>query len=159
VLDLSYTFRLNTRLFLNATDGITETDAQARPGAKLNSIAFLAAHLVDVRYYFAREIGNRQPNPVATLLADATTIEDVPQLPTLVELRAAWQDIAGVLAAEIAALKSADADRPLRSGLPFGAQVWGSGLAFLLQHEMYHIGQIALLRRQFGYPAMRWSAS
>jgi uncharacterized damage-inducible protein DinB len=31
------------------------------------------------------------------------------------------------------------------------------GLAFLLQHEMYHIGQIALLRKELGYNAMAWS--
>jgi uncharacterized damage-inducible protein DinB len=30
-------------------------------------------------------------------------------------------------------------------------------LAFLAQHESYHVGQVALLRRQLGLPAMSYA--
>ena len=30
------------------------------------------------------------------------------------------------------------------------------GLAYLVQHDAYHIGQVALLRRQLGHPAMSY---
>jgi uncharacterized damage-inducible protein DinB len=29
-------------------------------------------------------------------------------------------------------------------------------LAFLVQHESYHIGQMALIRKYIGYPAMKY---
>jgi uncharacterized damage-inducible protein DinB len=32
-----------------------------------------------------------------------------------------------------------------------------AGLAFLLTHEGYHIGQMALLRKYLGHPAMAYT--
>jgi hypothetical protein len=30
-------------------------------------------------------------------------------------------------------------------------------IAFMVQHDSYHIGQLALLRKHYGLPAMRYS--
>jgi uncharacterized damage-inducible protein DinB len=29
-------------------------------------------------------------------------------------------------------------------------------VAFLIQHESYHVGQMALIRKHYGYPAMKY---
>jgi hypothetical protein len=48
---LRRTLDLNTRLFLNALDGVDDKLATTRPNASTNHIAFVACHLVEARYY------------------------------------------------------------------------------------------------------------
>jgi len=48
-------------------------------------------------------------------------------------------------------LAQANADRfPLADGTRLGM------IAFLVQHDSYHVGQMAFLRRQLGKPAMSY---
>ena len=78
---------LQSKLFLNCLDGVTDDAAAVRAGGTTNNMAFLAAHLVDSRHWLARVVGT---------------------------------------------------------------------IAFLVHHEAYHIGQLALLRRYTGSPAMSY---
>lgn len=51
---------------------------------------------------------------------------------------------------------SAELNAPSSQRFPVDLPTVHGGLGFLLQHESYHIGQLALLRKYFGYPAMRY---
>ena len=79
--------RLNTHLPLNRFDEVTDAQAAERIVSQVNSMAFLAAHLIG---------------------GDPSTL---------------------------------------------------GSRAFLVQHDSYHIGQLAMLRRVHGLPAMRYSAA
>jgi uncharacterized damage-inducible protein DinB len=62
----------------------------------------------------------------------------------------AWEAIGWHLDRAFAELTPEDLERATPQRLP------GSGIPFLLQHESYHLGQIALLRRMLGHPAMSY---
>lgn len=149
---------LNHRLVLNCLDDVSDAQARTRVVAGLNSVSFLLAHLIDVRHTLLRMLGGNQPNPVAAALEGATSIEDVGALPSVAELGRAWQDVHATLSVQV---QSADAptwnvEAPQRyPGVP--ATVLGA-FTFLMQHESYHLGQMALLRRAHGLPAMRYRA-
>jgi uncharacterized damage-inducible protein DinB len=146
---------LNTDLVLNCLDGLSEADGAARPGGG-NSIAFLVAHLVDTRHFLAAHLGEPAPNPLAPLLADARSVDDLPQLPRLDELAAAWRAVSAHLATVGPRVSAATLDAPGPQRLPGTDGSRLEGVAFLVQHDSYHIGQIAMLRRRLGYPAMRY---
>lgn len=156
VTPLASIYRLNTGLLLNCIRGVTDDHAAARITGATNSIGFLVAHLIDTRHYLADLLGAPLPSPFPPAFARAKTMDDAGTLPPLAELTRFWDAISAHLAVEVERLDTpglarAAARLPGSDGTVLGA------LAFLAQHESYHLGQIALLRRQLGLPAMSYA--
>ena len=157
VRPLVQTLELNTRLLLNALDGIDEEAARKRPNERTNHVLFLACHLVDARHYLARSLGLASESPFKAMLDGAKGIDDVKEFPALEEVREAWKDVGERLSRYVAELEDAD----LEKSAPFAFPIEGGGttlgcLAFLVQHDSYHLGQVALLRRYLGFEAMSY---
>lgn len=153
---LSAQLELQSKLFLNCLDGISEEDAAVRPGGTTNSMAFLAAHLVDSRHWLARVVGLTIENPFGPRLDGARGIEDLKDCPTLEESRQAWRTLALPLATQLETLDPATLDQHSQTRFPISDRSNLGTIAFLLHHEAYHIGQLALLRRYVGSPAMSY---
>lgn len=150
-------FRLNTRLFHNCLDGLTDEQGRARPAAGVNSAAFVAAHLADTRFAIAAWLGAPLPNPLAPVLAEARGIDEVDDLPTLAAIRAAWDAASDVVEERLSVLTPAELNGPAPQRFPAGGPTLLGALGFLAQHDSYHVGQLALLRKAAGLPAMRYS--
>lgn len=152
-------FRLNTRLLINCLDGLTDDEARGCPVAGVNSAAFVAAHLVDARHGLLAMLGRPQENPLTASLAGPRGIVEVDALPRLTELVSAWRSVGLALDACLADLDGAVLDRPAPRQFPIDDRSMLGVVAFLAQHDSHHVGQLALLRRALGYPAMRYSAA
>lgn len=153
---LAAIFDLNTDLVLSCTDGLGEARANQRLEGGGNSIAFLLAHLVDARHFLASLLGSPLPNPVGELLAEVRSIDEVTRLPPLVELVEAWGAVSAHLAGVLDRLRPSDLEAPVAQPFPIPGGTALEAIAFLAQHDSYHLGQIAFLRRQLGLPAMRY---
>jgi hypothetical protein len=147
--------KLNTRLFLNCLDGIDDETAQKRPGDSINSMTFIALHLVDARCYLAGYLGLDYENPYKHL-EDVASIEEMKEFPPVVELCAVWRDVSERLGERSAALSSAELGKESALQFPVDDGTMLGGITFLLQHESFHIGQLALLRRYFGLGPMSY---
>lgn len=149
--------RLNTKLFRNCLDGLTDAMAGVRPSATTNSAAFVAAHLADSRFFLLRVVGVDRPSPLALYLKGARTIEDATELPPLAEVQEAWTAAAHALRERLDALTPAELDGATAVPFPAAGKTMLGALTFLVQHDSYHIGQLALLRKHAGLPAMRYT--
>ncbi len=147
---------LNTRLALNALRGLGDDEARRRLGAGVNSAAFIAAHLVDARHYLLKLLGAPRPNPMDAL-GEVKSEDEVQALPPLDELRAAWLDVGAALRATLLELTEEQAARDVGSKFPIDVPGALGAVVFLLHHESYHVGQLGLLRRQLGHPAMSYA--
>ena len=156
VTALAEILRLNTRLFRNCLDGLADEQAIVRPSATTNSAAFIAGHLADSRYYLLKAIGEARPSPLAPYLEKARGIDDVKQCPPLAVSQAAWTEVSHAIRDRMEALTAADLDSSFAANFPGQHTVLGV-LTFLVQHDSYHIGQLALLRKYADLPAMRYS--
>jgi uncharacterized damage-inducible protein DinB len=154
---LADTLRLNTKLFRNCLESLSEDAATRRPSAATNSASFVAAHLADSRFYLLRMLGAEHENPLAAYLGTASSIDDVKQLPPLGETLAAWAAASHALRDRLETLTAAELDGP--TAAPFFApeQTMLGALTFLVQHDSYHLGQLAFLRKLAGLPAMRYT--
>ena len=155
VTPLAAILRLNTELLLNCLDDLNDEAVGARPIARTNSIAFLVAHVINSRHFLAALLGSPLSDPVARILDGARSIDDVVALPSVADLRGYWEAVSAHLAAlterlDTPQLAAAAQRFPGSDGTVLGA------LAFLVQHDTYHLGQIALLRRQGGFAAMSY---
>jgi uncharacterized damage-inducible protein DinB len=91
------------------------------------------------------------------MLQNAKGIDDVKEFPRLEDVRAAWRDVGERLASHIAGLSEEDLQRPAPFAFPIeGGESLLGCLAFLVQHDSYHLGQVAFLRRYLGLEAMSY---
>ncbi|MBI4502453.1 MAG: DUF664 domain-containing protein [Gemmatimonadetes bacterium] len=153
VVPLAAILRTNTELLLNCLQGLDDTRARQRLTQSTNSIAFLVAHLIQCRHAIGSAVGAPLPDPMGRYLDAARTLDDVAVLPTVAELRGAWERISAHLAVEIERLDTPKLRSPGRRVPGADGTVLGE-IAYLVQHDSYHLGQVSLLRRQVGLPPM-----
>jgi len=156
VAPLHAIFELNTDLLLNSLDGLSDEEAHRRLAGGGNSIAFLTAHLTDTRHFLAQRLGHPLANPLSRYLAEASSIDDVVDWPSLDDQREWWRVAGRHLCGIVAARTGEELRRPNAHRFPMGDSSELGLIAFLAQHESYHVGQVAFLRRQLGRPAMTY---
>ena len=157
VAPLHALLELNTDLLLNCLDDLSDEEARRRLEGGGNSVAFLAAHLTDTRHFLANRLGHPVPNPLSRYLAEASSIDDIVEWPTLVEQRDWWRGISRHVGEVIAARTADELRRTKVHRFPLEDTSELGLIAFLTQHDSYHIGQVAFLRRQLGLPAMAYT--
>jgi uncharacterized damage-inducible protein DinB len=149
--------RLNTRLFTRCLDGVDDEKARTRINDRTNNIAFLASHLVDARYFFANYLGLKLVNPFKEVLADLRSIEQFTEFPVVREVETAWQEVSPALAGRLGEMTPAELQKPSGQDFPYDDKTVLGGIAFLVQHESYHLGQLGLLRKCFHLPPLRFT--
>jgi uncharacterized damage-inducible protein DinB len=156
VAPLAEILRLNTTLFRNCLDGLSDEHAAARPSGATNNAAFVAAHLTNSRFYLLKLLGVPEPDPLAPYLDGRKSLDDLKTLPPLSEIQAAWTKAAHLLRDRLAALAPAELDGASDARFPLFNGTLLATLTFLVQHDSYHVGQLSLLRKYCGLPAMRF---
>jgi len=153
---LAEMLRLNTRLFHNCLADLADPKARERPSATTNSATFLAAHLVDSRYYTLGLLGVKQPSPLKGAKGGFNDISQVTAWPSLDEIRTAWTAVARTLDQQLQAIKPVELDAPLDPGFPIENKTVLGVVTFMVQHDCYHLGQLGLVRKFAGLPAMAY---
>src|SRR5262245_56657759 len=156
VAPLAKVLRLNTELLLNCLDGLDDATATRRQTSSTNSIAFLVAHVTDTRHYIASLIGAPTDNPLG-FLANARSLDEIAELPPISALVEAWERVSAHLAVELERLDTPRLLASVTERFPGADGSLLGALAFLVQHDTYHIGQLGLLRRQLGLAAMSYA--
>ena len=149
-------FRLNTALFRNTLASLDEVDASARPNEHTNSAAFIGGHLVETRAWMGRYLGLDTKAPFGGVLEHATSLDQIKKLPTLAEIRPMWEALSEVVSAHLDQLTEVELASLGTPKFPGVAPTLLGGIAFLMQHESYHIGQLAYLRKYLGLPPMSY---
>lgn len=126
---------------LETLDGITPETAHAHPVAGAHSVWELVLHLAGTYELVLRRLGGED--------AQLAPHQDWPPVPT--PTASSWLGAVGALRELNERVRSAvlrfDADRldhPLSPGAPYTAYTQFIGIT---QHDLYHAGQIAILRR------------
>ena len=146
---------LNTRLFLNALDGVDDEKARARPAGG-NNMAFVACHILDARCYLAGMIGIEYEMPYASLLDEARSVDDLEDYPPLSGIRECWRAVSDLLSERMADMKDSQLAQTPGQRFPVGDRTVLGGIAFLVQHDSFHLGQLAQLRSQLGLGPMAY---
>jgi uncharacterized damage-inducible protein DinB len=157
VRPLATLYDLNTDLLLNCLEGLSDADAQRQLQAGGNSITFLAEHLTDCRHFLVARLGQTLVNPIARYVADVQSINDISEWPTLGEIRTAWLAVSSHLQTVLSGLTAAELAEPNVHRFPLEDTTRLGMVAFLAQHDSYHLGQIGFIRRQLGKPPMSYA--
>ncbi len=149
--------KMNNGLFLNCLADVDETLALQRPTDKTNNINFIACHLLDARFYWVRYWGQPVTNPLQNYFDQINSIEQMQKFPRLEQIKTEWQKISVIFLEQLTKLTDdfllGKAKTPFFNKDETELYI----LSFTLEHESYHIGQLAFLRKYFGLPAMKYS--
>lgn len=148
--------RLHTRLFLNALAGVDDEAATLRPEGRTNNITFVALHTLDARCWLAGYLGEPLSHPFDEDLKDVQSVDDVETLPPIAEVREAWREASGSFEALLERLEADALTGPSPMPFPIDDTTTLGGLVFMLHHEAFHVGQLALLRRYVGLDALSY---
>lgn len=150
-------FRLHTRLFKNVLNGVKENDEQRRIADHTNHLAWMAGNLVSVRYMMANMLGAGVPESYPELFARVKGIRENVSYPALEQQIREWESISEQLDT---LCRNVDHEKLLApssfEGLPVSEDSVFNALTFWIDRESYVIGQMALLRKAYGYDAMKY---
>ena len=114
------------------------------------------AHLVGARAYMAGLAGGDGADPFEELLGGASSIDEVEAFPAVADILREWDSVTRRVLSSFAGVDGASLAAPPPFQFPIDDPTVLGGLAFLVQHESYHIGQLALLRKHWGLGAMSY---
>ena len=157
IAPLAGILRINTRLFRNCLEDLTEEQGRLRPSETTNHATFVAAHLVESRYYTLKILGAGIPCPLERYLGEWRGIDEITEWPTHEEIRAAWADVSAALETRLANITAEALDAPSGTRMPIEDTSVLGLFAFMVQHDSYHVGQLSLLRKHVGLPAMSYT--
>jgi len=149
------TFDLQSRLFNNAIDGISNSNDTKRI-QQTNHLSWLAGHLVSTRHTLGNILGASTTEKYADLFANRKGLQENATYPSLADLKVEWNKVTDAVRPKLAAVNAEILNGPAPFPTPVQDSTMAGFLNFIQHHEAYHIGQISLLRRQLGYPAMSY---
>lgn len=156
VAPLSEILNLNTSLFFNSLKHVDDSLAQTRLGGVGNNMAFIALHLLDARCYMARYVGLDYTHPFEGL-EEVNSIADMREYPPVQGMLDSWRAVSAQLMEGLPEVTEEYLGQKSSVEFPVDDSTVLGGLAFLLQHESFHIGQLAFLRRQLGLDPMAYT--
>ena len=150
----SLALAVNRKLFTNALDGIADDDLAKRTSKQTNHLLWVAGHIAHTRAALAQLMGADFESPLkefndpiddSRTYADLETVKDV------------FAQATNALHTSLPLVSDEALAGPAPWQLPVSDQTLGGAIAFLVQHEAYHVGQMGLLRKALGYDATSYA--
>jgi uncharacterized damage-inducible protein DinB len=157
-------YDLHDVLFNNVIEDISDQESNQCTVEPLNSIKWIAGHLLWAQRSLVRIGGAQVEIPwtghFLTLQGSTEEERKMPkgEFPTIEQIRDKWNETTPVIRAGLADLSDAALDTVVEFRhpiTPFDNTVAGLW-AFINDHQSYHIGQIGILRRALGKAAMQY---
>lgn len=150
-------FKLQTRLYRNVTKDISDEHAAAGIGNSTNNIAWITGHLFSTRFMLGTVLGITDREPFPELFERGKGIQEGVKYPTMNELTDGWEEFSEKIIEHLSNMKEDElqAEAPVQT--PIAENTLRGFITFICHHEAYHIGQISLARRYFGYEAMSYA--
>ncbi len=145
---------LNRKLYTNALKGISEKDLSRKVSDKANHLNWVAGHVAHTRASIANMLGASFESP---LEAYNKAIEDNSKLVDLDTIQEVFTGATNALHGALSTASEELLDSPAPFELPITDNTMGGFVAFLVQHEAYHIGQMGILRKALGYEATSYA--
>lgn len=151
--DLARRYRFNENLLSTVTSGFEADDWAAAPPVGGNNPIWILGHVVTSRRFLVRKLGRPSSEGAWEVYFQmGSQVREPAAYPSPTTLLAAFRQAGEDLTVMCGCLDEAAATSPFGTTFPDGSDTLGGGAAFLYMHEVYHIGQLGLLRRMRGRP-------
>jgi hypothetical protein len=160
---VSKQFTLQSRLFNNVLDGVADPKGSERLSDYVNHLQWIAGHLTNSRYRLAPLLGLVNNFPYTEIYNDLSqppphnrTIDPSVKYPSLTDIKKTWNNYAAGFVEKVSGLTSEQLGIETPITVPTGKTL-SDLLSFISSHESYHIGQMSIIRKYLGLPAMSYN--
>jgi hypothetical protein len=151
-------FDMQTRLFINTLEGITDSESTTRENDHVNHMKFIAGHILNTRVNFLTQLTGGQPDTsYVEKFGRGVKIDPNGDYPPLSEITSKWNTTANGIGTGIANAPEEMLAAKSPIAAPIADDTMRGLFAFLISHEAYHIGQLGLLRKMIGKEAMSYN--
>lgn len=150
---LASALALNTRLFANALEEISEKEATERLTETTNHLLWVAGHLANQRAVMTRVLGGE---PGEEMAAFAEAIDAEAEYPSLEDVEEYFAAVTADLRERIQRASDEQLAAPSQIEVPLNDPTTAGTVHFLLHQESYHLGQLGFLRKAYGHEALRF---
>ena len=140
-------YQMQQGFFSKALDGISTEDSLRRVSDHTNHIAWLTGHIVSCRYMLAGMLGLEESEPYPDLFGGLKGIGN-DLYPSISDLQKEMPYISEKLVEKLGDMADEELNAPAHGGRLIDI------ILFFVYHEAYHIGQIGILRKNWGYEAL-----
>ncbi len=144
-------FAFNSSLLAGAFAQVSEADATLRHGEG-NSLLWLCGHIATARSHVLGLLGHNTKAPWDNLFEG--TISSETRLPTIAAVGKRIEDSSRQLLTAIATVDRRTLMTAPPSPFPTVENTTLAAIAFLANHEAYHVGQVSYTRRLLGLPGL-----
>jgi hypothetical protein len=151
LLDL---LKLDTGLLERAIDGLQREQLLRRIPQGANPMLWIAGHLTSVRFGMATLLGEARTRPWGTMFGRGVPVPEDAALPQAAEVLSEWRTISEAVVRLMTAATDAQLAAPSPRPFPIADKTILGAVTFLVYHESYHLGQMALIRKGLGLPGL-----
>lgn len=149
-------FDLQTRLFNNVLEEVTDLESDNQLNDKVNHLKWLAGHLTNTRLSMYQIGGFEEDKSFDEFFAHGKAIDKNLNYPTIASIIEKWNEISPKLSNGFKNLPEEMLDSEAPVNVPIADNSMRSFLGFLMHHEAYHLGQMGILRKYIGKEAMSY---
>jgi hypothetical protein len=146
---VSQQFAVSASRIEKAIEGLSDEEFYPAPETA-NHMLWLLGHAANTRLGLIVLMGGADQRPWAELFSKGSQPGDETTLPPVNEVRESWTKAVAALNAHFESLTDADLAKPCARDFPIADKSILGAAAFLAGHEMYHLGQMAALRKWLG---------
>ena len=149
LLLVSQQFAVSGARVEKAIDGLSDEEFYSAPETS-NHMLWLLGHAANTRLGLIALMGGTDQRPWAELFSKGSQPGDEATLPSVSEVRASWIKAVAALNAHFENLSDEDLGKTCVRDFPIADKSILGAAAFLAGHEMYHLGQMAALKKWLG---------
>ena len=152
-------YDLNTRLYNNVLQGITDGESNNRNNENVNHIKWVAGHLLSTRLENMNQLTGGEPDRtyVEKFGRNSKLDPTGASYPSLEELTAKWNEVSPSISERILQIPEELLDSKAPAQSPIPDETFRGLLAFIVSHEAHHVGQLSILRKLAGKDAMSYN--
>ena len=136
-------------------NGLTASEAGRCLTDKNIPMLWLAGHVADARALLLGILGQPFATTWGNLFGRGAVLQESAQYPSIEEIEQVLGEINRKLYATLEGLDDAQLAKPAE-GIP-NAKTVADQIALFAMHDSYHVGQMAYVRKELGYPAIQQS--
>ena len=145
---------LNNGFYAKAFEKLDDEMARTQFAPDTSSITWLLAHLATSRVQIGELMGLEQEMPWDGVFAHGIAEITHDRIPILSDIKNVWGDISEAIMKRLPELEAGDLSVEPTSRFPTSENTALAALAFLTQHEVYHLGQLSYIRRLLKEPGL-----
>jgi uncharacterized damage-inducible protein DinB len=150
----SIALALNRKLYENSLADISAADLTRRPSEATNHLLWIAGHLASTRASLASMMGAPIEDEMSIF---SKAIEPGATYPSIDEVRSFFVKATGKIQEALPSISAEKLRGPAPFALPINDATLLGAIAFFVQHEAYHVGQMGLLRKYLGQEATSYA--